>query len=507
MAQQPTPTISDLRVKLCYICREEERYDGTNMGHTVPEDPPRAWTHPCNCTLVAHESCLLQWIQSSQQNRSRAANALKCPQCGSAYELESNNPLILRILNAANRGLSTMGKIVTVASVTVVVISLGTGIYILCTAYGAYALREFLGTEMFDLLLSDDPSNWPWHSFINLPLIPLGLIISRLPIKTSITPLVPILLAWPTSAPVRPNDRLIVDHWQEILSRPQRRDLFPLLPSWPPPPMLLGLFVLPIVREAYKRLISQFSRWVLNSPSEQGQDMQRVLLALHDDEPFLRIRVNANVDDEQPQGQQARANQVGQQQGQQEGHNANNNNNNNNNDGEALPGDAAAAAENTIRVSGTSLGRLIGGALIIPRISNLMGSLLFRLSKHSVILRRLLAVRPPLRQGIVPPAFSPGLFDGKPWSEMGVLKRIGVAGVMGLSVAWRGTYTWAECDPVWWRNSLGLGLFTVTKDCIHLLHLYLTKRELESRRVKNRSFEGVDVRELDLIDPEAHSRP
>jgi hypothetical protein len=42
------------------------------------------------------------------------------------------------------------------------------------------------------------------------------------------------------------------------------------------------------------------------------------------------------------------------------------------------------------------------------------------------------------------------------------------------------------------------------KDCIHLLHLYLTKRELESRRVKNRSFEGVDVRELDLIDPQAH---
>ena len=42
------------------------------------------------------------------------------------------------------------------------------------------------------------------------------------------------------------------------------------------------------------------------------------------------------------------------------------------------------------------------------------------------------------------------------------------------------------------------------KDCLHLLHLYLTKRELESRRVKNRSFEGVDVRELDLIDPQAH---
>jgi len=39
------------------------------------------------------------------------------------------------------------------------------------------------------------------------------------------------------------------------------------------------------------------------------------------------------------------------------------------------------------------------------------------------------------------------------------------------------------------------------KDCLQLLHLWLTKRELESRRVKNRDFEGVDVRELDLISP------
>jgi len=43
------------------------------------------------------------------------------------YELESDNPLILRIMDAANKGLSTMGKIVTIASVTVVVVSLGTG--------------------------------------------------------------------------------------------------------------------------------------------------------------------------------------------------------------------------------------------------------------------------------------------------------------------------------------------------------------------------------------------
>lgn len=37
------------------------------------------------------------------------------------------------------------------------------------------------------------------------------------------------------------------------------------------------------------------------------------------------------------------------------------------------------------------------------------------------------------------------------------------------------------------------------KDCLQLLHLWLAKRELESRHVKNRDFSGVDIRELDLV--------
>lgn len=39
------------------------------------------------------------------------------------------------------------------------------------------------------------------------------------------------------------------------------------------------------------------------------------------------------------------------------------------------------------------------------------------------------------------------------------------------------------------------------KDAVKLLHLWLAKQELETRHVKNRSFEGVDARELDLIHP------
>ena len=42
---------------------------------------------------------------------------------------------------------------------------------------------------------------------------------------------------------------------------------------------------------------------------------------------------------------------------------------------------------------------------------------------------------------------------------------------------------------------------TQARDCLNLWHVYLTKREIESRHVKNRSFANVDIKELDLIKP------
>jgi hypothetical protein len=47
-------------------------------------------------------------------------------QCGAAYELTSSNPWLLRWLDIGNKGLSMVGRIVSVGSLTVVV-SLGTG--------------------------------------------------------------------------------------------------------------------------------------------------------------------------------------------------------------------------------------------------------------------------------------------------------------------------------------------------------------------------------------------
>lgn len=86
-----------------------------------------SWVHPCSCTLIAHESCLLNWIQASQQDSSRAKTALKCPQCGATYEIESEKPLVLRFLNGINRSMFLGGAVVTGLSFSIVVASCGLG--------------------------------------------------------------------------------------------------------------------------------------------------------------------------------------------------------------------------------------------------------------------------------------------------------------------------------------------------------------------------------------------
>ncbi|KAI0830210.1 hypothetical protein BC628DRAFT_1356923 [Trametes gibbosa] len=486
--QQRVPTVDDLRVKLCYICREEERYDD-------PEDPPRAWTHPCSCTLVAHESCLLQWIKSAQQDSARERNALKCPQCGAQYELESDNPLLLRLLNAVNGVLSAVGKTATVVGFVSTAMSFGFTIYVVSTSYGAFAVKEFLGEEMFNLLLTDDPSKWPWHAFIHLPIIPFSLILSRTRLFDTF-PIVPLLITWSTTPPVQisssapPLFPSLGSLWG--LARGGRAGEAGFAPAfyWPPTPFMVMVFF-PIIRAAYRRAFNRFTKWVMGkstSDTSAAGRIRRIILALNEGGPGpLRLRIGANIEPARGQGAArpppADANPAVPAE-------------------EDLPEDAAADAERTLHVTTSSLGRFIGGALLLPTIASRMGSLLLHLSRHSALLRAFLAIRPPGTGGLPPARIQ--LFARAPDSHVGFLRRLGWGVLTGINVLCGGTPTWNTHDPVWWRNSVGLGIFVVTKDCIRLLHLWLTKRELESRKVKSRSFAGVDIKELDLIQPIAN---
>ncbi|KAK2465165.1 hypothetical protein APHAL10511_002857 [Amanita phalloides] len=583
------PTVNDLRVKLCYICREEERYDDAKTT-----DPPRAWTHPCNCTLVAHEQCLLKWIQTSQGTSVRAANALKCPQCGAKYEVQSQYPVLLRFLAAGNKALQKLGRLFTVFGVATFIGVIGSGIYIICAGYGAWALRKFIGDEMFDILLSNDPANWPWTAYFNLPLIPLSLIISRMQSSFTVPAIMPVLLVWPASSPVGRWGDLLREYWTDP-NNARRLTLTTLPPmrAWPPSPLAFGAFFVPLAKTIYRILYARLAFRVLGAnatslmsearqpngaPIRDGRLENHVNVAIVGDDHEggrgengeaerreenanqgrqqgqgnvqrrviwqwngLALRIRAHLRDvpeprpqRQPRPRQNRGNgQIGDANARERrqevvGEPRNNDNEANNQpenpeanadaDGNPVE-DVVQAAEQQIEVNTTSLGRQIGGALLIPAISSWMGSLLLRLSRHSNLLRRFLGIKLsalskldgritwgaratengfPRGLLLFPlPPLGPWSYGG--WERLSTGESIALGLKLGMNAMWGGTRTWAESDPVWWRNSVGLGLFVVAKDCLQLLHLWLTKRELETRRVKNKDFSGVDLNELDLI--------
>lgn len=494
------PTIHDLRVKLCYICREEE------VLGAEPEDPPREWTHPCKCTLVAHESCLLRWIQASQSDYGRAPNALRCPQCGSTYELISDDPMMLRILRRGNRFLERIGRTFTIFGIVGVMAVFGSGVYVILTGYGAYAVKQFLGKEMFDLLLTDDPANWPWAAFFNFPTLTLSLIGSRFHTVT-VPNFIPILFAWPLSSPVGIRSRLFDQYW----TNPDNASKLALNSTasplvWPPSPAVFAFFVVPLTRMIYNHCLSYLQYRTLGarptSPAMDGGHGWQLGEGF-----FIRIRanvVNENNRRENDRRENRRGNNLpmlGQLRRPQEAEAQEQPQQPPAADveqGDREPDAAAlAAAEQLISFDTSSFGRKIGGALLIPAISSMMGSFLSRLSKRSTLLRRFLGVRPPLN-GLLPPPLGPYTYDSN-WRNLNLVQRLGLSIRLVMNATWHGTKTWAEADPVWWRNSVGLGLFIVAKDCLQLVHLWLAKRELESRRVRSRDFQGVDIKELDLV--------
>ncbi|KAF8968808.1 hypothetical protein BDZ97DRAFT_1902822 [Flammula alnicola] len=475
------PTVNDLRVKLCYICREEERAEDPQ------EDPPRAWTHPCNCTLIAHEQCLLKWIQTSQGNASRAPNALKCPQCGTAYEMESDNTIILQGLALGNKVLQKLGRYFTVFAAAAAVGVVGTSVYICLTAYGAWAVKKFIGDEMFNLILTEDPVNWPWSAYINLPLLPLSLILTRFRESPS-SMVIPLLLVWPPSTPVGDKSQRMLEYW----SKPQNarrlaKMAWPTTHYWPPPPMVFGLIVFPFIRALYQKCFGHLYFKLLGTPMPTPRRLPRGGLRF-DEGPFvIRIRANMGLDQPEGQGGQDQEQQQQQQQPAEPGAAA---------EEPANPDPNAAAveaAERLIEVDTASLGRRVGGALIIPAISSMMGTALFELSKHSSVLRSFLGIRERVSGSYPLPPWGRYTLTSsdKAWNQLSPFQQVKVGVRLILTAFWGGTRTWVDSDPVWWRNSVGFALFVAAKDCIQLLHLWLAKRELEPG--------GVDIRELDLL--------
>jgi len=135
--------------------------------------------------------------------------------------------------------------------------------------------------------------------------------------------------------------------------------------------------------------------------------------------------------------------------------------------GQAAPDedDVAAVAERVIRATGASLGRIVGGALLMPSIARMMGSVLLHISHVVPLIRTIIApLPPPLLPGL------PSLPPSGPISTLVSLIRGARAGTLqvgyhgdghgwlsgsGLgAVVLRGLFAtsqeWATSDPVWY---------------------------------------------------------
>ena len=147
---------------------------------------------------------------------------------------------------------------------------------------------------MHGLVLGDERSRWPWHAFLNLPVIPLTLIASRFSTGRITSPLIPILLAWPASHALPPTTT-------PLLRLLLRRPLVPLYPApiWPPSPTLLVL-VFPIVRSFYTVARERLKMRVADTrePLPLPGPIRRLVWALGEDDGPGMVHININAADD-----------------------------------------------------------------------------------------------------------------------------------------------------------------------------------------------------------------
>ncbi|KAG0290946.1 hypothetical protein BGZ98_003231 [Dissophora globulifera] len=199
----------------CYICFGTE------------EDSVGRWVKPCQCTLISHEDCLLDWIDKNRQQF--AKKQVRCSVCNTVYRLAEPNSMLLNIY-------STFDSLVHAGIPYLTFLGLTCSVLITSTTYGAYAVLTVCGTEEGEKLLGS-PNPWGWRVWTGLPLIPVILIFSRTKLIDSFMPLIPLLIVG--------NDQLQV--------------------TFPPSPALT-LSVMPWVRMAYNSVWTEMvarleTRW------------------------------------------------------------------------------------------------------------------------------------------------------------------------------------------------------------------------------------------------------
>lgn len=142
-----TVTVKDVRNRNCWICSDGDESE-TQTGNA------RRWVHPCNCSLIAHESCLLTWIRTRRASGTPDPNrSITCPQCSHPYTIVERKPVALKLFELGD---GVLRAVVPIAGASVV----GGGILVAATAYGCTAIRLWMGEQAARRTLG---GRWPWH--------------------------------------------------------------------------------------------------------------------------------------------------------------------------------------------------------------------------------------------------------------------------------------------------------------------------------------------------------
>jgi hypothetical protein len=158
--------------KRCWICFGEDT------------DSEGRWVNPCQCSLVSHEQCLLDWIAENQ--KMTPLKKVTCPQCSSSYLLSETHSLPLVLMTIIDSLIHTAAPYITV-------LGLGCSMLITSTTFGAYTVLTMFGTKDGEKLIGN-PAFWTWRTWIGLPSIPVALIASRSKWADNVLPAAALLL-------------------------------------------------------------------------------------------------------------------------------------------------------------------------------------------------------------------------------------------------------------------------------------------------------------------------
>ncbi|KAN0065361.1 hypothetical protein ACQY0O_001197 [Thecaphora frezii] len=481
-------TVRDLRNKSCWICAEEDE-DDTAVGAAASSSARRRrkrFVHPCNCTLVAHESCLLAWIEQSRINHP-TEDTVACPQCKAPYILVESRPLLLRLFERLDK---VALQLVPVGCSAV----MGGSILVACSAYGCAALRLVLGRQAAQRVLA---SPWPWHYWFDIPLIPFALVASKLGIAELATTWIPTVLAYSLNPFPALTTHWLIGGFTDRSADTKRR--------YPPGPALLAL-LLPWIRHAYLALRRRTFRAVLAPYLRRRHGGNRPATGNATGRRRYRVVIGDAADAEVPRAmtlQDALHNDDDE--GDDRDDAANNNNNDDGNNG--VDEVDVGGATRTIVITTRSLGRMCLDALSLPLIANGMGKLLATLARRSRWLARMLGMEPFLRRSDKGVGAGVGSMLSSFYTTTSAATASEAAspltGLFGGELVrdeWQAMLPsrFDDLDPVWFRNAVGAGIYIVAKDALKLLHVYLKLRQRGKTRVADLPFRPGLVESLEL---------